>query len=231
MHSCNQIISVAARDSRLSRAQVREVLQQLRMTHPNSIFVPTWIQTAGDYRLDLSLRFLSKTDFFTKEVDQLVLSGICRVCIHSAKDLPDPLEQGLKIVAITGGVDARDVLVLPPHQTIDTLPKKARIATSTLRREKAIKDLREDLICVDIRGVIEARLACLYRREIEGLVVAEAALIRLHLTHLNRFFLSTEVAALQGKLAIVARQDDQEMLQIFSAINTFQELDLINSYL
>lgn len=231
MHLCNQKISVAARDSRLSRAQVEEVYQELQMIQPNHIFVPTWIRTTGDGRLDLSLRFLSKTDFFTKEVDQWVLSGACRVGIHSAKDLPDPLEQGLKIVAITKGVDTRDVLVLSPYQTIDTLPKKARIATSSLRREKAIKRLREDLICVDIRGVIEARLAYLYRGEVEGLVVAEAALIRLGLTRLNRFFLSTEVAALQGKLAVVARQDDQEMLQIFSAINTFQELDLISSYL
>lgn len=230
MHLCNQI-SVAARDSRLSYAQVREVQQELQMIYPNSVFVPTWIRTTGDDRLDLSLRFLSKTDFFTKEVDQLVLSGTCRIGIHSAKDLPDPLEQGLKIVAITKGVDARDVLVLPPHQTIDTLPQKARIATSSLRREKAIKGLREDLICVDIRGVIEARLACLDREEIDGLVVAEAALIRLGLIYLNRVFLPTEVAAFQGRLAVVARRDDPEMLQTFSAINTFQEPDLINSYL
>ena len=229
MHLCNQI-SVAARNSHLSYAQVREVHQELQMIY-QIVFLRPLDSTTGDDRLDLSLRFLSKTDFFTKEVDQLVLSGICRAGIHSAKDLPDSLEQGLKIVAITKGVDARDVLVLSPHQTIDTLPKKARIATSSLRREKAIKGLREDLICVDIRGVIEARLAYLYRGEVEGLVVAEAALIRLGLTHLNRFFLSTEVAALQGKLAVVSRQDDQEMLQIFSAINTFQELDLINSYL
>lgn len=227
---CNQIL-VAARDSCLSRVQVKEVHQELQMVYPNCVFVPTWVRTTGDNRLDLSLRFLNKTDFFTKEVDQLVLSKVCRVGIHSAKDLPDPLKEGLRIVAITKGVDARDVLVLPPHQTIDTLPKKARIATSTLRREKAVKDLREDLVCLDIRGVIEARLAYLYRGEIEGLVVAEAALIRLHLTHLNRFFLSTETAALQGKLAVVARQDDEEMLQVFSAINTFQKLDLINSYL
>lgn len=230
MHLCHKI-PVAARNSRLSRAQVKEVEQALQRIYTESVFEPTWIRTTGDCQLDLSLRFLSKTDFFTKEVDQLVLSGICRVGIHSAKDLPDPLTQGLKIVAITSGVDVRDVLVLPPHQTIDTLPKKARIATSSLRREKAIKELREDLICVDIRGVIEKRLAYLDCGEIDGLVVAEAALIRLNLTHLNRFFLATEVAALQGKLAVIARQDDHEMLRIFSAINTIQELDFINSYL
>lgn len=224
-------IPVAARNSNLSRAQVKEVEQALQMVFPESVFEPTWIRTTGDYQLDLSLRFLSKTDFFTKEVDQLVLSGICRVGIHSAKDLPDPLAQGLKIVAITLGVDARDVLVLPSRQTIDTLPQKARIATSSLRREKAIKDLRKDLVCVDVRGVIEERLAYLDRGEIDGLVVAEAALIRLNLTHMNRFFLKAEVAALQGKLAVIARQDDHEMLHIFSTINTFQELDLINSYL
>lgn len=230
MHLCKQIF-VAARDSRLSCAQVKEVHQNLQVFYPNRIFVPTWIRTKGDNRLDLSLRFLSKTDFFTKEVDQLVLSGKCRVGIHAAKDLPDSLEKGLKIVAITKGVDARDVLVLPPHQTLDTLPPKARIATSSLRRKEGIKHLREDLLCVDIRGVIEARLACLYRGEIDGLVVAEAALIRLGLTHLNRMFLSTKVAVLQGKLAVVARADDQEMVQIFSVINTFHELDLIPSCL
>lgn len=226
MHLCNQI-SVAARGSCLSRIQVQEVYQELQAIYPNMIFTPVWTQTVGDCNLDVSLRFFNKTDFFTREVDQLVLSGVCRVGIHSAKDLPEPLAQGLKTVAITLGVDARDVLVLPPHQRIDTLPKKARIATSTLRREKAIKTLRRDLICVEIRGVIEERLACLDRGEIDGLVVAEAALIRLKLTHLNRLFLVTDVAALQGRLAVVARQDDEEMRQIFSAIHAFQEPDLI----
>lgn len=212
-------ISVAARDSRLSHAQVREVWLELQLTHPDSVFEPTWVRTRGDNQLDVSLRFLDKTDFFTREIDQLVFSGICRIGIHSAKDLPDPIAQGLKIAAITSGLDPRDVLVLPPCQTIDGLPKKARIATSSLRREKCIKQLREDVVCVDIRGVIEARLEKLDRGEIDGLVVAEAALIRLHLTHLNRVFLVTEVAALQGKLAVIAKQDDYEMLQRFSAMN------------
>lgn len=225
MSSCKRI-SVAARNSYLSRVQVREIYHELEAIYPNIFFVPKWVQTIGDRQLDVSLRFLDKTDFFTREVDRLVLSGLCRIGIHSAKDLPDPLTPGLKVAAITSGVDARDVLVLHPYQTVETLPKKARIAASSLRREKSIKELREDLVCVDIRGVIEERLRKLNRGEIDGLVIAEAALIRLHLTHLNRLFLSTEVAALQGKLAVVTRQDDHEMLQIFSAINTSLTLSL-----
>ena len=225
MNLCKRI-PVAARNSCLSRAQVREVYHEIKAIYPNIFFDSHWVQTVGDRQLDVSLRFLDKTDFFTREVDQLILAGACRVGIHSAKDIPDPLTSGLQVAAITSGVDARDVLVLHPYQTIETLPPKARIATSSLRREKSIKELREDLVCVDVRGVIEERLGKLNRGEIDGLVVAEAALIRLQLTHLNRFFISTEVAAMQGKLAVVTKYDDHEMLQIFSAINTSLKLSL-----
>src|ERR1700675_2982078 len=104
-------ITVGARGSQLSQMQVWEVHRELLQHHPNIQFKPTWITTMGDKDKQTSLRDLDKTDFFTREVDQLQLQREFRISIHSAKDLPEPLAPGLKIIALTKGVDPTDVLV------------------------------------------------------------------------------------------------------------------------
>lgn len=181
-----EYITVGVRNSPLSKAQLGEILVALNHFHPDITFHPIYIQTAGDRDKKTSLRTLDKTDFFTQQIDRMQLAGQCRIAIHSAKDLPDPLAQGLAIVALTQGIDASDSLVLKEGETLETLPAGANIATSSDRREKSVRELREDLNFMDIRGTIEERLTRLTEGEIEGLVVAEAALIRLKLTHLNR---------------------------------------------
>lgn len=206
-------IPVAARASKLSRAQFQEVANAL----PHISFTPVFVETSGDLDLKTSLRSLGKSDFFTKEVDALLLSGVCRIAIHSAKDLPDPLPKGLALIALTAGVDPADALVLREGEALETLPSGARIGTSCERREKSVLALRSDLQCVDIRGTIERRLELLDTGEVDGVVMAEAALIRLGLTHRNRMRLEGETAPLQGKLAIVAREEDLEMRQLFQA--------------
>lgn len=155
------IISVAARGSALSRAQVKEVLQDWC----DIDFAMTWVATTGDKDLYTSLRTLEKTDFFTREIDLLQLAGGCRLSIHSAKDLPEPLAKGLQVVAITKGVAPYDVLVFRDGENLGKLPLNSVIGTSSLRREEAIRRLRPDLVCVDIRGTIEARLALLDQKE------------------------------------------------------------------
>ncbi|MFN4173504.1 MAG: hydroxymethylbilane synthase, partial [Parachlamydiaceae bacterium] len=79
-------VRVAARASALSKAQVAEVFSELNLS-----YTPYWVETSGDLDKTTSLKTLEKTDFFTKEVDELVLKGICDISVHSAKDLPDPL--------------------------------------------------------------------------------------------------------------------------------------------
>ncbi len=215
----SRVIEVAARSSKLSRAQVVEVLEELRKFHPDVQFSCKWVETRGDLDLKTSLRTLDKTDFFTREVDELILSGKCRLAIHSAKDLPDPLPIGLKLIALTRGVDPSDSLVLCNGETLATLPQGARIGASSERREQAIKALRSDLRVIDVRGTIEKRLQLLEERAFDGLVVAEAAIIRLNLTHLNRLKLSGNTVPLQGKLAVLARDDDHEIEQLFAPLN------------
>ncbi len=218
--STKKKIIVGARGSPLSRVQMDEVLQELLQFHPDVEFEPIWITTTGDRDLKTSLRSLEKTDFFTKEIDALQLSEGCRLSVHSAKDLPNPLPKGLVIAALTKGVDPSDSIVLRSGETLETLPLGAKIGTSSERREKNIRDLRSDLVCVDIRGNIQARLALLDAGVVDGVVMAEAALIRLKLTHRTRIPLPGERAEHQGQLAVLALEDDEEMLKLFKAIDT-----------
>lgn len=203
-------ISVGARASLLSQAQVKEVIELF----PSIVFHLILIDTSGDKDQIRSLKTLEKSDFFTKEIDQMLLKGECRIAIHSAKDLPEPLPEGLKMIALTEGVDNGDALLFNRP-----LPDGALIGTSCERREQAVKAYRSDLRCIDIRGTIEKRLKLLDSNQIDGLVVAEAALIRLNLLSRNRIRLKGETAPLQGKLAILARVDDQEMEALFRPLD------------
>lgn len=205
-------LKVGARASPLSRAQVQEVYQELRLHHA-VLFEPLWIQTVGDRDLTTALRTLDKTDFFTREIDALLLQGGCRIAIHSAKDLPEPLPEGLKLVALTRGVDPSDALVF-----LEPLPPHARIGTSSERRVATIRDAYPTFRCVDVRGTIQHRLALLEERVIDGLVVAEAALIRLQLQP-HRIPLPGQTAPLQGRLAVIARQNDIEMHELFACLS------------
>ncbi|MCE5293734.1 MAG: hydroxymethylbilane synthase [Chlamydiales bacterium] len=208
-------IKVAARGSNLSQKQVWEVLDELKKFYPDATFDPLWVKTTGDKDLKTSLRDLESSNFFTKELDDLLLAGKVQVTMHSAKDLPSPLPPGLTLIALTSGLDSSDSLVIS-----DTFTGTGLIATSSIRREKTIKQLYPEATLVDIRGTIEARLGYLERGEIEGLVVAECALIRLKLTHLKRIKLPEPYAEHQGQLAVLAQADDRSMQELFSCIDS-----------
>jgi hydroxymethylbilane synthase len=202
-------IKTGARSSPLSRAQFEEArsLMPARL-----VLEPVWVGSPGDRDRTTSLRDLDRTDFFTRDLDQMLLLKMIRLAIHSAKDLPDPLPDGLALALMTKGIDPRDSLVFREGDSLSTLPSGAVIATSSSRREEVVKRLRGDLIFIDLRGDVEERLAKLTDGA-DGVVIAEAALIRLKLTHLNRLILLGETAPGQGKLALVTRADDRELIQ------------------
>lgn len=209
-------ILVGARGSHLSKAQVDEVQQEIQAFFPHIRFVPVWVTTKGDLDKQTSLRHLEKTNFFTDEIDERQLKGEFRLSIHSAKDLPEPLHPELEVVAVTRGVDPADSLVVRQLP----IPQGARIGTSSLRREEFLKAWRPDLQCVDIRGTIDERLKLLDKGQIDGVIMAEAALIRLGMTDRLRIPLDAPVAPLQGRLAVVARKNDIKMKQMFQKIDT-----------
>ena len=220
MNSSDNILTVGARQSPLSQAQVEEVLQELQRFCPSIAFKVTWIKTLGDKDRVTSLRHLEKTDFFTQEIDQIQLQGKVRISIHSAKDLPEPLAKGLEMIALTKGVNPADSLVFRQGDTLNTLLPNSLVGTSSIRREETIRKLRKDLKCIDIRGTIQERLELLYKGSCDALIIAEAALIRLNLTHLPRLFLPGPVAKHQGQLAVIARQGDEEIKTLFAPLDT-----------
>ena len=205
-------IKTGARSSPLSKAQFEEVQGTLRSS---LILDPVWAASPGDRDKQTSLRALDKTDFFTRDLDLMLLNGGIRIAIHSAKDLPDPIPDGLAIVALTACIDPRDSLVFRERESLHTLPSGAVIATSSQRREEIVKQIRPDFRVVDMRGTIQERIAKLHTGEADGVIIAEAALIRLKLTHLNRIFMPGETAPMQGKLAIIGRQGDYEISKLF----------------
>jgi len=219
MHSFENNIVVGARSSPLSKVQVDEVLDELRTHHPKISFTPVWIETSGDTDKHTSLITLEKTDFFTKEIDQALSTNTVRISIHSAKDLPDPLDDALAVVAITKGLDPSDVLVTRKETSLEALAPDARIATSSLRRLQEIKKLLPNAEIVDIRGNIGERLEKLTSGFVDAIVMAKAALIRLKLDMLPQIPLTENSAPFQGKLAVVARKDDHEMNALFSCMD------------
>jgi hydroxymethylbilane synthase len=196
---------------------------QLHRCWPHVTLTRLWVETVGDQdRKTVSLRSLGKTDFFTREIDELLLHKQVRLGVHSAKDLPDPLPRGLCVAALTEGLDPRDSLVFK-----NALRPNCLVATSSERREAAVRSLYPEARFVDVRGTIKERLQLVERDEVDGVVVAEAALIRLQLTHLNRIFLPGETVAGQGQLAVVCRSDDTEMQRILRSIDSRREKQVL----
>lgn len=210
---------IGLRSSPLSRAQWVEFVQEVSSAMPELALSPLFLSSPGDRDKSSSLRPLEKSDFFTRDLDDAVEEGRCRLALHSAKDLPEPLRNTLQLIALTKGLDSSDSLLLRQGDSWQQLPPSPRIGTSSQRRERAVLQLIPHAHLCDIRGTIEERIALLDGGSIDGLVIAEAALLRLAIDR-PRERLPGEGAPLQGQLALVSRRDDLEMEQLFAFLDS-----------
>lgn len=204
-------IRVVARNSRLSLAQAQEVMAKLKGVEWKLIPMASF----GDKHLEIPLTENTMPDFFTRELDEALLNEQADIAIHSAKDLPYPLPQGLELVALTECLANADVLVSRRKEKLAQLKPGARVACSSPGRQAQIRQLRPDLEIVDIRGTIDQRLAKVFEGEIDALVVAECALKRLELEEFIAETLPIKTHPLQGHLAVVARAGDAQMKSLF----------------
>ena len=216
----NKPLTIGARESALSQVQFKEFCGELLTHYPDWKFQALFMSTIGDQDQKTSLRTMEKTDFFTRELDQALLDKRCRITLHSAKDLPDPLPKDIQIAAITKGVNPADALVLQDSLSVDDLPDNFTVATSSVRREEVVRSLFPFTKFIDLRGCITDRIAYLAEGKAHGVVVAEAALIRLQLDHLNRIILPGETTPRQGQLAVLIREDDKEMKELLTCVNS-----------
>ncbi|MBP5187753.1 MAG: hydroxymethylbilane synthase [Fibrobacterales bacterium] len=207
-------VRVIARGSRLSRVQVREVMSRF----PEIPYTVEFVESLGDRRQDLSLlEGEAPDDFFTRELDEAILSGRADVAIHSAKDLPAHPAEGIETIAVYEAEDATDALVSAGGLRLSELPPGARVGTSSPLRREGLLALRPDLRIVGIRGCIEERVRRVRDGEVDAAVIATCALKRLGMESEIAEILPFAAHPMQGRLAVVARRGRDDLRAIFSA--------------
>jgi len=203
----------ATRRSALALAQCRAFVEKLQAAVPTLTTTELQVVTSGDRIQDRPLAEIGGKGLFVKEIEEALLERRADFAVHSIKDVPGQLPEGLRIACVPHREDPRDVLVAPRHGTIDALPKGARVGTSSLRRMIALKAARADLDVVSLRGNVDTRLRKVDAGECDAIVLALAGLVRLGLAGRATQVLTPEVslpAVGQGALGIECRDDDRE---------------------
>ena len=169
------------------------------------------IHTTGDKITDVALAKVGTKGMFTKEIEEALAAGRVDLAVHSLKDLPTELPKGFEIAAITKREDPRDAFCSRQYSNIESLPKNARVGTSSLRRQAQLKAIRPDLDIHPLRGNVDTRLRKLEQGEYDAIILASAGLRRLGKTDLIKQIIPAEImcpAAGQGALGIEIRADD-----------------------
>ena len=195
-------IRIISRQSRLALLQVEELVKEAGITDYELIKTTSY----GDRHKEVSLMDEGLAqDFFTRELDEALLEGRADIAVHSAKDLPNPLPDGIELLALTEGKDPSDSLVARDGLTLATLPEGSKVGTSSAQRKEELLKVRPDLVVVPIRGTIEERIAQVDSGAVDALIVATCALDRLGLSHRATERLPFKTHPLQGKLAVTGR--------------------------
>jgi uroporphyrinogen III methyltransferase/synthase len=210
-----RILKIASRPSKLALIQVNEVMQYF----PELNYSIKTIESFGDKNKDISLLDNSMADIFTREIDDSILAGKADLAVHSAKDLPWPLPEGLELAAVLPSIDNTDALYSRENQTIVELPSGAVVGTSSPERKRQLEQLRPDIEARSIRGTIEERIAQVENGLYDALVVATCALKRLKLEKYITEILPFKAHLLQGSLVVIVKKNNIELLSIFSKVD------------
>lgn len=212
---------VGTRGSKLSLIQTKEVLDKLLEINSKIEFEIKIIKTKGDVDLETPLYKIPQKGIFEREIDLALLKKDVDFAIHSMKDYPTKTFNEITIAAIPMRRSPYDVFISNIAKTIEDLPNKSRIGTSSLRRESFIKFIRRDLEIIPIRGNVETRLKKLREGLVDGLILAEVAIERLNekVNYQKLDIKDFTPPAGQGALAIVARKQDTKVLEILKSID------------
>ena len=222
--SLPRTIRIGSRKSQLAMVQTHWVHKQLQKAFPNRTFEIHTMSTQGDKILDVALAKIGDKGLFTKELEVGMLSGDIDFAVHSLKDLPTHLPEGLMLGCVTEREDPADALVL--HEShrdkqLATLPEGAVIGTSSLRRLAQLRHHFPHLAFKDVRGNLNTRLAKLDAGEYDALILAVAGLQRLGMGDRIHQAIPAEIslhAVGQGALGIECRSEDAEILNLLKAL-------------
>jgi hydroxymethylbilane synthase len=211
---------IGSRGSQLALWQANHISALLRARgHQIEIEI---IHTTGDKITDVALAKVGTKGMFTKEIEEALAAGRVDLAVHSLKDLPTELPAGFEIAAITKREDPRDAFCSRHFASIEELPQKARVGTSSLRRQAQLKAIRPDLDIHPLRGNVDTRLRKLEQGEYDAIILASAGLHRLGKTEMMKQIIPAEImcpAAGQGALGIEIREGDAKMRDLLQFLN------------
>jgi hydroxymethylbilane synthase len=219
-----QSIRIGTRGSPLAMAQTRMVRGALAAAHgwsEDAIEIVT-IRTSGDRIQDRPLSEAGGKGLFTKEIEEALLAGAIDLAVHSAKDMPTALPEGLMLAACLPREDVRDAFISRKAATLRDLPHGAMVGTASLRRQALVKRLRPDVSVVPLRGNVETRLKKLEAGEVDATLLALAGLKRLGLADKATALFDVQEflpAVGQGAITIEARTDDARVRDLLAKID------------
>lgn len=217
-----QEIIIGTRDSQLALWQAEWVLQRLQKIHPHHTFRVVGMKTTGDKILDVALAKIGDKGLFTKELEQALLRRDIDLAVHSMKDLPTRLPDGLIIGAVCKREYPGDVLIAKSGLTLDKLPAAARIGTSSLRRCAQLLHYRPDLKLEPVRGNLTTRLSKLHIQNLDAIILAFAGVYRLGLEREITQMIPYDIclpAVGQGSIGIETRRDDDSISAVVESLN------------
>ena len=213
-------LRIGTRGSALALWQARSVREELERAGVESELVV--IKTSGDKFQQVSFGEIGTKGVFIKELEDALIERRIDLAVHSMKDVPTEIPDGLTIAAICKRHDVRDALLSMASTSLAQLPAAARVGTSSLRRQSQLLHVRNDLRILELRGNVDTRIEKLKRGDYDAIVLAKAGLDRLGLTENIAQVLPTEVclpAAGQGAIGIESRAGDSEILKVLSALD------------
>ncbi|WP_320664123.1 hydroxymethylbilane synthase [Prochlorococcus sp. MIT 1223] len=217
-------LRIASRRSQLAMVQTEWVKQELEKAHPNLAISIEAMATQGDKILDVALAKIGDKGLFTKELEAQMLIGRADIAVHSLKDLPTNLPEGLILGCVTEREDPADALVVNKKNQIyqlETLPSGAIVGTSSLRRLAQLRHHYPHLIFKDVRGNVITRLEKLDEGQYDCLILAAAGLTRLGFRDRIHQIIPSEIslhAVGQGALGIECVSEQQEVLEIIKSL-------------
>ena len=213
---------IGTRGSRLALWQANHIADAIRTQYPSIEVAIVRIVTTGDRILDVPLAKIGGKGLFTKELEIAMMQGEIDLAVHSLKDMPTELPVGLMLAAVTQRENPGDAFISPRFLTLDALPNGARVGTSSLRRRAQLLHYRPDLLISDLRGNLDTRLSKVKTQELDAIILAVSGLKRLGWEEEISQVLPHSIclpAVGQGALAIEARQNDTEVLELLSFLN------------
>ena len=217
-----EIIRIATRKSPLAMWQAEHVAQALRATHPGLEVEILGMSTQGDKILDTPLAKIGGKGLFVKELEARMLEGDADIAVHSMKDVPVDLPEGLHLPIIMQREDPRDAFVSNRYAALDELPEGAVVGTSSLRRQCQLADRRPDLQIKSLRGNVNTRLRKLDDGEYDAVILAAAGLIRLGFGERIRSAIdpADSLPAIgQGAVGIECRSDDERVNTLLAPLH------------